>query len=218
LQPEITDQNQVKEEIKLREEYKPITKKKNDVPIEISLKEHIETTEKLKKQKDQSQHRYLQSLVKRMAESKGYKATIEEPTPDGKGRVDVSLERNGKRIACEISVTTEVEWEVHNLEKCLNAGYDLTVACSNEKRTIENIRRKIESSFDDSMRSKVLICEPEQFFLYLDQEVAKDSTTETRMKGYRVKVEYDPLSENERKNKEASITRVVLSSRKKKQE
>jgi hypothetical protein len=47
---------------------------------------------------------------------------VEEPTPDGKGSVDVALERAGWRLACEISVTSTVEQEVGNIEKCLTAG------------------------------------------------------------------------------------------------
>jgi hypothetical protein len=42
-----------------------------------------------------------------MAEARGFKAVIEQPTRDGNGRVDVLLQRNEKMIACEISVTTK---------------------------------------------------------------------------------------------------------------
>lgn len=203
-------------EVKPKEEFVPLIKKTKEALPEISTLVQSETIEKLTKQKEQSQHRYLQSLIKRMAESRGYKALIEEPTPDGKGRVDVGLFRNNKKIAIEISVTTEAEWEIHNIEKCIAAGYDVVVACSNEKKNLEGIKRKIEASLDMAMKSKVLIFEPEQLFQYLDQEVAKDATTESRMKGYRIKVEYDPLTENEQKSKEKSIAQVILSSRKKK--
>lgn len=59
-----------------------------------------------------SKHRYLQTLIKKMVESRGYVASIEQPTPDGKDRVDVSLERSDKKIAVEICVTTPKEWEL----------------------------------------------------------------------------------------------------------
>ncbi len=58
--------------------------------------------EKGSEDKSLSTHRYLQTLIKQTAEKWGYKAIIEEQTPDGKGRVDVGLERDGKRIAFEI--------------------------------------------------------------------------------------------------------------------
>lgn len=48
--------------------------------------------------KEDRQHRYFQSLIKHMAEEKGYRAIIERPTDNG-GRVDVGLEQNGTRVA-----------------------------------------------------------------------------------------------------------------------
>lgn len=47
-----------------------------------------------------------------------------------KGRVDVSLERNGKRIAIEIKDTTKDDWELQNIEKCLKAGYEVVIECA----------------------------------------------------------------------------------------
>jgi len=76
--------------------------------------------------KEERQHRYLQSLLKHIAQEQGYRAVIEEPTSDG-GRVDVGLEQDGIRIACEISVTSTSEQEIGNIEKCLRAGYDQIV-------------------------------------------------------------------------------------------
>ena len=113
----------------------------------------------------------------------GYKTLIEEPTPDGKGRVDVSIEKNGKKIACEIGITTNKEWEVHNVEKCLAAGFDIVVAISNDTRGIDLMQKQISEKLDTKLQSKVLVMEPEQFFLYLDTETAKESTTEKRVKG-----------------------------------
>ena len=94
----------------------------------------------MSEEKGKIQHQYLQNLIKRMAEEKGYKAVIEQPTPDGLGRVDVGLERSGKKIACEFSVTTNSDQELSNIEKCLKAGYDKVVMCSPEKRSLEKIR------------------------------------------------------------------------------
>src|SRR5207237_504269 len=39
------------------------------------------------------QHKYLQALIKRSAEDRGFRATIEKPVLDGHGHVDVLLER-----------------------------------------------------------------------------------------------------------------------------
>ncbi|OJW83110.1 MAG: hypothetical protein BGO69_04010 [Bacteroidetes bacterium 46-16] len=168
------------------------------------------------KKKEETQHRYLQNLVKKMAESRGYVAKLEAPTHDGTGRVDVSLERNTSRIACEISVTTDTDWEIHNLAKCLSAGYELVVCCSSDKKIISNIRKAAEAAFSQAEQARLLFFEPEQLFLYLDEQLAKEATTETRIKGYRVKVEYNPATESEMKGKKDTINKAVLSSLRKK--
>lgn len=78
-------------------------------------------------------HQELQSVIKRMAESYGFQAEIEKVLPDG-GRVDVSLENDEYKLACEVSVTT-VDYEITNVLKCLEAGYDYAlVVVSNQKK------------------------------------------------------------------------------------
>lgn len=176
------------------------------VDISVSPKEKIAV------QKDESHHRYLQALIKKMAESRGFKALIEEPTPDGNGRVDVHIERNGKRIAVEICNTTEPDWEVHNIEKCFNAGYDLIVACSDESKSLKNIQKKVDTLLTTEIRSKVVFFEPHAFFQHLDEELAKEASTEVRTKGYRVKVEYSAVSAEEAKQKNNSIVKTVSES------
>ena len=86
----------------------------------------------------------------------GYKITIEQSTPDGSGRVDVSFERDGeKNIACEISVTSTDEQELGNIEKCLNAGYEKVILCSAEKRTLEKIKALVSQRLSENDQSKV---------------------------------------------------------------
>jgi len=154
----------------------------------------------------QRQHRYLQSLIKRMAEERGYRAVIEEPTPDG-GRVDVGLEGDGKRIACEISITSQSEQEISNIEKCLRAGYDLVILCSPERSSLERIKKAALERIGEG-RERVLFLLPEELFSYLEREEVPSK--EDRVKGYRVKVKYQPLGEEERKARREAIARVIV--------
>ncbi|MDP9114244.1 MAG: hypothetical protein M3O20_11265 [Acidobacteriota bacterium] len=55
------------------------------------------------------QHKYLQELIKRWAENRGFAVTVEKSILGGLGLVDVALEKSGRAIACEISVTTDAE-------------------------------------------------------------------------------------------------------------
>ncbi|MEI6575095.1 MAG: type IV secretion system DNA-binding domain-containing protein [Bacteroidota bacterium] len=162
--------------------------------------------------KKETQHRYLQTLIKKMAESRGYQARLEEPTPDGSGRVDVSLEGNDLRIAVEISDTSTDNWEIQNIKKCLSAGYDFVIECSNDTKALERLKKKIDNEFSGKERDRIQVFEPEALFLYLDSQSAKQASSETRVKGYRVKVEYDAISEDEIVRKREAITQSVVRS------
>jgi len=179
------------------------------VPVEIP-------STPIPKQKVETQHRYLQTLIKRMAEARGYKATLEELTPDGKGRVDVSLERNGKRIACEISVTTSDAWEIHNVEKCLAAGYDEVIVCSNDLKNLARIRQHVESRLTADQQKKVLMLESQEVIQYFDRQVIQESKTEKVVRGYRVKVEYDSSTPDDTTKKQGHIVKTVTDSMRKK--
>ena len=110
------------------------------------------------------QHKYLQSLVKRLAEERGFRVTIEKAVLDGHGHVDVALERDGCSIACEVSVTTRVEHEVRNLTKCLAAGFDYAVLLCGDARTLEAVKGLVASDGDERLRFLV----PEGLAAFLD--------------------------------------------------
>jgi hypothetical protein len=57
-----------------------------------------------------------------------------------------------------------------------------------------------------------MIATPDSFFLFLDAEIAKDTITETRHKGYRIKVEYEAVSDIEMDKKQQSLSSVVINS------
>ncbi len=170
----------------------------------------------LEEKKQETQHRYLQTLIKKMAESRGFKANMEELTPDGKGRVDVSLERNGRKIAIEIKDTTNDEWELGNIEKCLLADYDSVIECSTDLKAIDRLRKKVGTVFNESQLAKIQVLSPDEIFLFLDSIIAKEASTETRVKGYRVKVEYGAVPESEMERKRESIAQSVVRSLQKK--
>jgi hypothetical protein len=161
--------------------------------------------------KSERQHRYLQSLIKRMAEEKGYRAVIEEPTPDG-GRVDVGLGQDGKRIACEVSVTSTDEQEVSNIEKCLRAGYNMVILCSPERRTLEKIKSLVSKRVDEPDQEKVLFLQPEELFSYLETEAALLEGKEERVRGYKVRVQYQPVEEEDKKARREAVAQVILQS------
>lgn len=161
-------------------------------------------------EKGKSQHRYLQTLIKRMAENKGFRVILEKSVADGAGKVDVSIERDGRKIACEISVTTSDNHELGNIEKCLAAGYDMVIMCSTEKKFLEKVKSLASQKIKTVNQEKVLFLQPDDLFFYLEKEAALLSGKEERVKGYRVKVQYQPIVETEKNTRREAVGQVIL--------
>lgn len=98
------------------------------------------------------QHKYLQSLVKKLAEDHGFEAHVEKTVLDGHGHVDVALAFGDLSVACEISVTTRIAHEVGNLTKCLAAGFSYAVLLSTDERILQLTRDAIKALGDDRIR------------------------------------------------------------------
>lgn len=137
------------------------------------------------------EHRFLQQFVKQIGEARNFRSIIEESVHGGGGKVDVSLLRDDLRIACEISVTNTVEYEVQNIEKCLSAGYTLVYMISNNPSHLAAIRSLAVSVIDATFHARVYFVSKDEFVEHLDLFLAQQTqVTEIRAKGYRVKVNF----------------------------
>ncbi|RXK58574.1 ATP-binding protein [Lacibacter luteus] len=205
-----------KEKFKVQQQPKKETTRTAEPQQQIIVPTAISPVET--KEKEQlSTHRYLQTLIKKMAETKGYTATIEAAIPDGGGQVDVLLAREGKRIAVEISVTTDMRWEMHNIEKCCKSGYEQIVSVSGDQKQLEKIKSQCEDGITDFVNYPVLFLTPDALFTLLDQQpLTVPQPQEQIMKGYRVNVSYDAISQEEVQRKRSAIAKVVMDSLRKK--
>lgn len=179
------------------------------LPAQPSIQKNLISEDYLVTRKNLSQHRYLQTLIKKMAEQRGFRAESEKPTPDG-GRVDVGLEFNAKRIAVEICNTTGEAQELHNIEKCIKAGYEIVVSCSTEKKTLEAIKKLVSQKLSERDFNRVRFFTPEDLFSFLDQMSLQGLPLEQRFKGYRVKVQYHSVSESEKQQRKDTVSHVIV--------
>ena len=126
------------------------------------------------------QHKYLQSLVRKLAEDRGFKVAVEKRVLDGHGHIDVYLERDELSIGCEISVSTGAEHEAQNLSKCLSAGFSHVVLVSQDDRTLSDARELLGQV--DGKRVRFL--SPDGFIAFLDEfetpKPAKDADRSIR--------------------------------------
>ena len=159
------------------------------------------------------QHKYLAHLVKQLSEERGFKASIEEEILDGAGRVDVALSRGTRKIAVEISVTTGRDWELGNVQKCLSAGYEEVLVVSTNERHLKSLARFIPDNLEEDQRDKVRYQSPEEFIEYLRQDAFTPPTSaEKIVRGYKVRVVSDELSEKDAENRREAIAEIIARS------
>ena len=117
------------------------------------------------------QHKYLQSLIRKLAEDRGFKVAVEKRVLDGHGHIDVYLERDGLTIGCEISVSTGAEHETQNLSKCLSAGFGYAVLVSPDESTLSEAR----TLFGQVDERRVRFLSPDGFIAFLDEFATADN-------------------------------------------
>jgi len=152
------------------------------------------------------EHQYLQDLVKRWAESHGYRATIEEEIPEGKGKVDVALRTDDFSLACEISVTSTVAQEVGNVLKCLEAGFHEVAILALKRPRLQKIEAALKAKLPPSDLARVHLVSPEELFTMLSM---RPVTKEKVVGGYRVRVRRTPVDPEEEAARYQALKDVI---------
>lgn len=114
----------------------PAARRRRTTRANSPVEPHLTTTVARLPGRGGPQHKYLQSLIRRLAEDRGYSVSVERPVLDGHGHIDVHLQRGDVSIGCEISVSTDAEHETQNLAKCLSAGFGYAVLISPDEETL----------------------------------------------------------------------------------
>ena len=153
------------------------------------------------------EHKYLQELIKRWAQERGFKALIEHELPDG-GRVDIALQRGEVRIACELAVASTVELETANVQKCLAAGFDAVAAVSLKKPFLRKLRSSLHEELTEAQLARVELYSPEEFLSYLASEPVEES--QDSVAGYQVRVKYKATDAHEQKAKQKAVSQVLI--------
>ena len=157
------------------------------------------------------QHKYLQHLIKNLAEARGFKASIEEIVLDGAGRVDVSVTSDTIKVAFEISVTTSGDQELGNIEKCFAAGYSHIFLVGDTERHVKTLSTFIEDNLDEHNQGKVRYVSPTNLPECIET-LPIEATKAKTIRGYKVKVSRQVLSPEEVDSRRASIARVIAKS------
>ncbi len=161
-----------------------------------------------------AQHTAIQKRIKEAAQSAGFLCTIETQLP-GQQSVDVALEKDGQKIACEISITTTVDHEVHNVKKCLDAGFSKVLVICIEESRLKKIQNAIVGSLGADIARQVGFFRPDELIAELASHRSVTSTT-SKVRGYKIKRTVAENSQDEQKQKEDIAIRLIAESLKKK--
>ena len=158
------------------------------------------------------QHKYLQHLIKQLAEERGFRASIEDTILEGAGRVDVALLRGDQRIAFEISITTNEDHELGNVEKCLAAGYNRVVLVGRNERHAKALGKFIEENLEERDQGKTSYVEPDGLIEYLDLLGQPPEPTEQTVRGYKVRTVQQVVDPKEAGARRQAIAEVIARS------
>ena len=86
---------------------------------------------------------------------------------DGADPVDVALQKATIKIACEIHITSTVEWELGNIEKCLKANFNHIAVVSPESRQLRKLHQAAIERWGES-EQRICCCSPEELFAFLE--------------------------------------------------
>lgn len=163
------------------------------------------------------QHKRLQRAIQLLGHDRGYRVTIEKEILGGTGSVDVALEKDSLSIACEISVTTEAEHELGNIQKCLASGYDHVVMISGSRPALSKAQRAAKAAISNQDLMRVRFLTFEELTKFLDQLDAVAASTKQTVRGYKVTTNYTPVSEAEKKARKKVIAETILTALKQSQ-
>lgn len=153
------------------------------------------------------QHKLLQALVKQWAESRGFRTTIEKALDGGAGSVDVALEKDTLSIACEISVTSSVEYELGNLEKCLAAGYGFVLMIGTEEEQLHKLREKASAAVEGGSLERVRFLTPAEAFTFIQSLEQESGANQSR--GYAIEFKSRELLDGPADARQTQIGEVL---------
>jgi len=135
-------------------------------------------------------HKALQKQIALWAQGMGWRAEIEKEISGGAGSVDVALEQGGISVACEISMTTGVEQETGNIEKCLRARFTHTLMIAKDQKHLSKIRRAAAEKLGEEALASVRFVRPQEFFAFMEELAAQSAATQDTLLGLKVNFNY----------------------------
>jgi hypothetical protein len=199
---------QWRETEKIQEQQKPktVVAKKSQESV-IYKEESNEVSEDVKKElierEEESntirEHRYIQQIIKKLGQERGFQATIEKETRTG-GRVDAVLQRDHLIIAFEVSVTNKADYEVKNIKKCIDEKIEQIIVVSSNAKHLLSIEKLANEKIPKNELKKVTFISPSEIPSLLDNFSHPVEMKQEVIKGFRVTTDFEHTNINDSKS------------------
>ena len=150
------------------------------------------------------QHSAVLRRIKEAAVKVGFRVAIDESVPGMAGGVDIILSRSGLAIACEVTITNPIDYEVGNVEKCIKAGFDQIAVIGVAADKLKRMETAVRHSLGAEVAARVRYFLPDDFIAHV-QSLPMPAAPEAKVResrGYRVKRSYSQLSPEDAKARE----------------
>lgn len=186
-------------------------------PAERALPEAAPLTETEPKD---GQHTAIKNAIGAEAESLDYTVSFEELFPELQGRADIVLRRGSQTIICQVTVTTQVEYEVESLRKFLPANFSQVAVISSNRKKLGQIQQQLTEAGSPS--AKVGFYSPEEFITKLYGWATDDpeggDLERGKLRKKKIALDAGPISEAERQAKEKQMLKEIREAMKRKPE
>ena len=156
-----------------------------------------------------TEHQRIQNQIKQLAHGRGFHAVIEQPVLDGAGRVDVALTRGQRSIACEVSVTTNGEHELKNIEKCLAAGFDEVLLIAPDPTHLTRIENVARPRLNPNTADRVHFISPDALDNILGEQQRTRGIVEQTYRGYQATTVFCEVSPDERDTRRQALANII---------
>jgi hypothetical protein len=162
---------------------------------------------------EESQHNAIKERIRVQAETLDYSVVFEEYVEGSRERVDVVLRRGHHAIACEINVTSPVEYEAGNLTKCLKAGFPHIASISRNRKKLVRIQQLLSETASPEQIARTGFYLPEEFISKLYDWAMADPAGAALEKGKprkrAIALNTAQLTEGERRQRESDMLKSL---------
>lgn len=159
------------------------------------------------KGKGGARHKEIQEQLKNIAHAVGLGARIEEHIGNG-AHVDLVINAPRGEVACEVSVSTSVEHEMGNLQKCIDAGYSsIMLICDDTNHLVKMQKAVRQGSLDAGL--SIMFHTPVEAQGVIGNLSAKVNQSAV-IRGRKVKTQWGVIGDQEKERREIVLAKIIL--------